>query len=494
MLGGSGAMNAMFYVRGNRRDFDQWEMLGNPGWGWQNVLEYFKKSEDNQQPLVLNSGNGRFHRQGGLLKVSTPQTEHLLDQLILTAAQEIGYRSIVDFNGEEHIGYSLGQATIDSVQGLRCSPATAFLASAANRTNLHVFKNAHVTKLDFNIDGSVAGVNFMLNGQLNNLVVRPRKEVILSAGAINTPLILMLSGIGPEKNFRKLGVPLVKNLPGVGKNLQDHVWCPLLFRFRNLNNTAPVNTEEELQRFLGNRSGMFSESGISSLMGFINTADPLNPYPDIQYHYFRMPANSPTLTAMIQNYGYELSVVQSFLQANKDADVLMAMVVLLNPKSYGKIKLTGSDPLQKPRIDAGYLYMPEDVATMIRGIRHQQKLLATKTFTMAGAELYPVVVPGCQAASILPDSDGYWECYIRHMSTTLYHPSGTAKMGPDTDRDAVVDARLKVKGLPNLRVADASIMPKIVSANTNAAAIMIGEKASDLIKADWPMVAPRTEL
>ncbi|XP_065093139.1 glucose dehydrogenase [FAD, quinone]-like isoform X1 [Ochlerotatus camptorhynchus] len=491
LLGGSGAINVMVYIRGNRRDYDQWEQMGNVGWGWSNVLEYFKKSEDNVSPLIADSNGGRFHGKGGYLTVTSFNTDNPLVDQMIKGANEIGFPEVVDMNAETHIGFNRLQGTI--VNGTRCSPAKAFLSSVKDRPNLHIIKHAHVTQVLFNPDKSVSGVKFLLN-EKDELQVNVRKEVVLSGGAVNTPQLMQLSGIGREKDLRKLNITTISNL-SVGKNLQDHNVVPIYYKVHA--STTPeldmkIELVDHLLEFLTKRTGPLSNHGLSGLTGFVNTVNATDPFPDIQYHYFMGRKLSGRTKQIISLIGYEESVVNSLVDAEEQADLIGIYVVLLNPKSWGKLKLRSTNPLDKPYIDAGYLYHMDDIKSMIGGIRIQQKIMGSSALTSAEPELVKVDLPGC--ANTAYDTDQYWECYIRHMATTLYHPAGTAKMGPDSDRDAVVDPRLRVRGVQGLRVADTSIMPAIISGNTNAPAMMIGEKVADMIKEDHGLAIEPTQV
>uniref|UniRef100_U5EYT3 Putative glucose dehydrogenase n=1 Tax=Corethrella appendiculata TaxID=1370023 RepID=U5EYT3_9DIPT len=488
MLGGCAAINAMIYCRGNNRDYDQWEQMGNPTWGWSNVLEYFKKSEDNRATNIADAKGGQFHRKGGYLTVDNFATNEPFVNDLFNAIKELGHKEILDITSDEFNGFTRIQGTIRD--GTRCSAAKAFLASIKDRPNLHIIKHAHVTNLEYGTNREVVGVKFLIN-EKTPLIARSRKEVVLSAGSINTPQILLLSGIGKEKSLLKLGITPIANL-NVGKNLQDHVIIPLIFT-----SAKPIPMEydesklfENFAQYLMNRTGRFASHGATNFVGFVNSVNgSTDPYPDVQYHYFIIPKGSPKSSYVPLKFQYDVTVSDSFLESNRFNDVILAFAVLLNPKATGKVKLLTTNPLDAPKIDPNYLNRIEDVQTMLRAIRIKQQIMQATALKDYGFQMYKINIPGCVNHTY--DTDAYWECYSRHLSTTLYHPVGTCKMGPDYDRDAVVDYRLRVRGVQGLRIADGSIMPKIVSGNTNAPIIMIGEKVSDFIKEDW---AQHTEL
>lgn len=482
LLGGSGAINGAVYMRGNPKDFDEWEKLGNTGWGWQNVLQYFKKSEDfTAEHLAADTKN---HQTGGPMKVSVvgdKNFDHPARKVYAGGMMDLGYKFGDDFVEGHYIGLAPSQS--NQYNGVRWSTAKGFLSSSKDRENLHVIKRALVTKININSDKTVTGVEFTVEGQ-TKMTARASKEVILTAGAINTPKLLMTSGIGPKEHLEELGIDVLKDLP-VGYNLQDHVIVPFMVSFKKLL-MKPYTIEDSLIEYFGflmNRTGhSFASIGGPQLMSFISTInDPT--YPDVQYHFFFFKKDDPFVYNLYGPYGYDKYIIESLLNENSEHEIGAIATTLLNPKSIGRITLKSKDPYEKPIIDSKYLNDKQDMDTTIRSIRITQKLTQTSTFKNANVDFFKVNLPECENYTF--DSDEYWKCYAEHMASTLYHPAGTARMGPATDPRSVVDPTLKVIGIDGLRVADASIMPNVVSANTNAACVMIAEKAADLIKADW---------
>lgn len=487
MLGGSSSINAMMYIRGNRRDYDHWYDLGNPGWSYRQILKYFKKSEDNK--LAYESEEfSAFHGKEGPLKVDMFFSFDPIKDMMVEAVKELGYNLVSDPNCEDQMGFTFMQGTVD--MGHRVSTAKAFLAPIVNRTNLHVIKDAYATDLVINDKGVVEGVNMWYG--FDKLKAIAKKEVILAAGAIGSPHILLNSGIGPKEHLEEIGIEVKKDLP-VGKNLQDHaiVFVPIKLHKSFAQPLPESDLIDDIYNYFMHGVGSLSHMGLLDFTGFVHTQNKSSDYPDIQFHHFqyRM-GEEKRLNMVLDKYGYADYVRKSFLSGIEKSELLVVMVVLLQPKSTGRVELRSKHQLEKVKIYGNYLEDQEDVDTLIRGVNVVKRLIHTKNAKQHEAELLQIDLPGC--AHIAFDKPGYWECYVRQMTSTVYHPTSTCKMGPDSDPEAVVDARLRVKGFKGLRVIDASIMPKIISGNTNAPAIMIGEKGSDMIKEDWKDV--HTEL
>ncbi|CAG9770881.1 unnamed protein product [Ceutorhynchus assimilis] len=463
VMGGTSVMNGMMYMRGARKDYDDWETFGNNGWGYNEVLPYFLKSEDNKQIDKMDRG---YHSEGGLLQVSQFPYHPPLSRAIIKAAEELG-QPIRDVNGIYHTGFQIAQTT--NRNGSRLSSARAFIRPFKHRRNLDILMNSTVTKVLVDPKSKKAyGVEVITpNGPQ---VIYSTKEVIVSAGAVQSPQVLLLSGVGPQNELEKLNIPVTHNLPGVGKNLQNHVAFFLNFNI-NDTNTTPLNWATAMEYLLF-RDGLMSGTGISEVTGFINTKynDPNLDQPDVQFFFGGFLANCAK-TGMV---GERLD------NGNRQVQIIPAV---LHPKSRGEIRLKNNDPLSHPLIYANYFSHPDDVRVMIEGIRFALRLAETKALRRYGFQLDKTPVAGCETFTF--GSDQYWECAMRRQTGPENHQAGSCKMGPKDDVMAVVDPQLRVHGVDRLRVIDASIMPKVTTGNTNAPAIMIGEKGADMIKARW---------
>ncbi len=447
VLGGSSSLNGLLYVRGQPQDYDRWRQMGNPGWGWDDVLPLFKRSENNER------GADAFHGEGGNLSVSNMRIQRPITDAWVAAAQTAGYPFNPDYNGSSQEGVGFFQLTARN--GRRCSSAVAFLNPVKSRENLQIVTHAQVDRVV--LDGTRCTGVLYTDRSGKQHEVTAAKEVILSGGAINSPQILMLSGLGEAEQLRQNGIAVVKDLPGVGKNLQDHLQARLVYKCNEPTLNDEVTTLFGQARiglkYLMFRAGPMTMAA-SLATGFMKTREELET-PDIQFHVQPLSAENP----------------------GKGADKFSAFtmsVCQLRPESKGEIRLNSKDPRTYPKIIPNYLSTETDCRTIVEGVNIARRIARCAPLTSKISEEFRP-----HATLDMDDFDATLD-WTRSNTASIYHPTGTCKMG--TGADAVVDHELKVHGIDGLRVADCSIMPEIVSGNTNAPAIMIGEKASDLVR------------
>ncbi|XP_052813108.1 L-sorbose 1-dehydrogenase-like [Mya arenaria] len=473
-IGGSNNLNIMQYVRGSRYDYDEWKEQGCDGWGYDDVLPYFLKSEDIRIDDLKKS---RYHNSGGPLAV-IKDTVFPIWKRFVDGGKELGYDE-VDYNGAEQIGF--GGSQVNVRDGTRGSTATQFLRPSMGRPNLHVVVNAHVTTVV--IDNKVAtGVAFVKDNRKQ--IVSASREVILSAGAIGSPQILMLSGVGPQKHLNNLNIPVVVDLP-VGQNMEDHIYSFIPGTMNTSEGlTGPkVESLSSIGQYLMFGTGPLSTTGLVGT-AFIKSSKCKTKYPDIQFHLFA--------TLIIEELAkYSPNGAKGLFPVDW-VDSFALLTILLHPKSKGFVELKSNDPFNYPIIEPNYFEQEEDMHIMIEIMRKGLELLNTKSFRELGTQVDRLKVPVCSHTTYL--SDEHLKCFIQHFAVTTYHPTSTCRMGSLNDPNTVVDTELRVKGINNLRVVDASVMPHVTSGNTNAPTIMIAEKAADMIRGIDSVAKLRTKL
>ncbi|XP_050330151.1 glucose dehydrogenase [FAD, quinone]-like [Bactrocera neohumeralis] len=476
MIGGSSSMSGSIFLLGNKEDFDRWRLLGCDKWSWEEMKFLYEKALKASQHEVVDKPVGTV-----VLNQFDQLEEHKeLAQLVLNASSELKLRYISDLSDGTIVGYTDAiPANIE--KGRRMSVAKTYLGQVSrSRPNLHVIKRAMVTKILFSSDHSRAvGVEFILRNR-HRLKVAAVSEVLLAAGAINSPKLLLQSGIGPSEHLKALGIKQIANLP-VGNNLHDHGMLPLILRFgREINLPRSMGEPQSVADYFLRQTGPLAAS--ISIMGFINTnASSSSQYPDLHLvSHTIVPAGTADSFKFLQ---LRDEIVAGISRAAGNKSLLQIYGSLLRPLSRGKVRLRSADPQAPPLIYNNYASEPADQRTLLRNVRFVQRMCTTAAFRNYGLELLHVPIEECDR---LPyDSDDYWLCYIKYLYIGAWHPVGTCRMGADTDSHAVVDQRLRVRGVNGLRLVDASIMPEITSGNTNGPTTLIAEKAAVMIEDDW---------
>ncbi len=447
VLGGSSSINGLVYIRGNRYDFDEWARLGNPGWGYDDVLPYFKRSEDQLR------GGDAYHGAGGLLTVSDLPDKHELVDAFIAGAGELGIPRNDDFNGAQQEGAGYYQTTARNSR--RASCAVAFLRPAEKRSNLTVVTDALATKIRFEGTRAV-GVDYRHGGTMHG--ANAKREVLLCGGSFNSPQLLQLSGVGPRSLLERHGIPMVLDAPGVGEDMQDHFYVRTVWQC-----TRPITFNDSMGNLFGRalvglRYLLFRRGPLTVSAGyggaFMRTRAEVQ-WPDVQLYFINFST---------EKMGTTLHPFSGFILSMSP----------LRPQSRGHVRIRSADPAEAPEIQYNYLSTDGDRQTAIAGLKALRQLGQSKAMRPYVKAEY---APGARA-----QTDEDWLNYAREAGGTVYHPTSTCRMG--VDARAVVDPKLRVRGLTGLRVVDASIMPNVVSGNTNAAVIMIAEKAADLIAAD----------
>lgn len=437
VLGGSSSINAMIYQRGNPENYNQWERDGNKGWGWKDVLPYFIKAEHQER------GESEFHGVNGPLNVSDLRSPSEMSLAFIAGCHELGYSLNNDFNDGDQEGFGLYQVTIKD--GQRCSSANAYLDTAINRENLIIKTHCLVSKVIIE-DGVCVGVEYIQNEKINR--VKCHKEVVLSAGALNTPQIMMLSGLGPKQYLEECGIEVIRDIQGVGQNLHDHASAILSYYTVNPTCLEEIVTDSVINEYEKNHDGVLS-SNIAESGGFIRLSETI---PELQYHLHTMFCGS---------HGFD----------TPEGHGISLVVSVTSPLSRGYLKIVSADPTVHPFIDGNLFSRKEDIKILVEGLKIGRKLMQTNA-------LKAIVKGECLPGEEVISDEGL-ESFVRQYGTHIYHPVGTCKMG--NDAAGVVNHELKVHHIKGLRIADASIMPSIVNANTNAPSIMIGEKCAAMM-------------
>lgn len=439
VLGGSSSINAMIYQRGNPENYNQWEREGNKGWGWRDVLPYFIKAEHQER------GASEFHGVNGPLNVSDLRSPSETSLAFVAGCHELGYSLNDDFNTGNQEGFGLYQVTIKN--GQRCSSANAYLENVHDIKNLCIKTHCLVAKVIIET-GVCVGVEYVEAGITKK--VKCRKEVVISAGALNTPQIMMLSGLGPKQYLEACGVPVIRDMQGVGQNLHDHASIILSYYTSVPTSLEEIVTDSAIKEYETHHDGVLSNN-IAESGGFIKLTSS-STMPEFQYHLHTM---------FCGVHGFD----------TPEGHGVSLVVSVTNPLSRGYIKIVSNDPTQHPFIDGNLFSRVEDIKTLIEGLKIGRKLMQSNA-------LKPYLKGEClPGEAVVSDED--LESFIRQYGTHIYHPVGTCKMG--NDEMSVVNHKLQVHHIKGLRIADASIMPSIVNANTNAPSIMIGEKCADMI-------------
>ncbi|KAJ8728014.1 hypothetical protein PYW08_016399 [Mythimna loreyi] len=481
MFGGCSSINAMIYIKGNKQDYQSWYDAGNKEWSVEEVLRCFRKAENLQnQEMCNNATISKTYGHDGMVVINKFNSTYdwFLEKL-LDSWNEMGFRRVPDLNMENIM--TCGYITVNAANGIRQSTDRAYLMPAANRENLKILKSALVTKVLIDENKTAYGVEVEKDGKKKTFYAS--REVILSAGPLSSPQLLMLSGVGPAKHLQEHGIPVILDSPMVGQNLNDHSTFTI-FTFADLPIDTPSESDAHLNfiNYLANRHGPLSTSDfITSAIALYSTEN--NPtHANCQNHITIIPRNTAGFKANFQKiFRFNDTVIEPLAELNKKHASLAFHFHYLHHRSKGNVSLRSDNPHDNPRIYYNYFEDSRDLEDAAKGIKIATRILNTEYFKSINAFLPRINVPACDEFEV--DSIKYWKCIVLNLVATVFHPIGTCQMGCYKNM-SVVDSRLRVHGLQNLRVIDSSIMPSQISGNTNAASIMIGERGAELVQED----------
>ncbi|XP_041978500.1 glucose dehydrogenase [FAD, quinone]-like [Aricia agestis] len=481
MIGGTGSINGMLHMKGSPGDYEAWR-LQDESWDWQNIQKYFKKSERMMDPYILNNPElvNNHGTEGEFIINELNFTHTNILHMLEESYKELGLKYLDDLNGPTQIGFGKLRGGIH--EGKRVSTATAFLNPIKERNNLYILKNAFASKIIFR-ESTVIGVEVVLEDK-TKATFFVSKEVIISAGTINTPVLLMQSGIGPKEHLEEIDIDVISDLK-VGENLQDHVRIPVPVTF-----DTGAESEDEMYwhkataKYLLERSGPLSKNYHQPNINAFLSAPDGKAMPDVQIdHNYFVPNTTYLFSICTKIMSMDDEICRQIESMNAERELIIFFVSLCRPHSRGKILLRSTNPFDHPKIFSKYFSDRRDMDTFIENLKRVSEITNTESFRKVDARLERIYFKDCDGYDF--KSDDYWECMARTVTYNVYHPVGTAKMGRRDDADAVVDPRLRMLGVEGLRVVDASVMPTIPSVNTNAAVMMIAERAAYFIKSSY---------
>ncbi|CAF1033365.1 unnamed protein product [Rotaria sordida] len=478
VLGGCSSINSMQYVRGDPHDYDNWQL---PQWSFQEMLKYFKKLEHADPNTIQKNEHFRNHDQdNGMMDVTMLEEANPINRMFIEACEKNGFRETKDYNAEESLNGCVSMSQISTKGGKRWSTASGYLLKAVKRENFDLLIHAHACRVVFDEQKQVSGVIVKRSSSLDKEEFIKGKEVILSAGTIGSAQILLLSGIGPQEELEKHQIPVIMDLPGVGKNLQDHLMAVLVYQTRIPTLSVHDLTSENLQKWATQGKGPLTSCIIESQWWCQLNGNDKTQVPDIQTHF-----GPCTIDAeLLKNFNYKLEVFEHYLKpclTDEFQWTVACLPTILHPKSKGEITLASRDPLEHPIINPNYLEDKEDVRKLVEACKLVEKICQTEPLNSTLKSM----VKQMNGDETTENVDQFWESFIRKYSVTVYHPVGTCKMGKEEDPMTVVTPDTRVKGVRGLRVVDASIMPSIISGNTNIPTVAIAERAADLIKNNY---------